>query len=84
MHAAHEAECPAAVPLIGTVLWRTGERLAKVYGDQAYNGVFAKALAEWSIDRTGDPVRESFTSRIGPRLCACSQALGGRTEHCVD
>ena len=50
VHAAHEAEGPAAVPLIGTVLWRTGERLEKVYGHQAYNGVFAKALAEWSID----------------------------------
>ncbi|GAB3640406.1 transposase family protein [Spirosoma arcticum] len=24
--------------------------LEKVYGDQAYNGVFAQALGEWSID----------------------------------
>ena len=50
VHAANEAEGPAAVALIGTVLWRAGERLEKVYGDQAYNGVFAHALGEWSID----------------------------------
>ena len=50
VHAANEAEGPAAVALIGTILWRAGagERLEKVYGDQAYNGVFAQALAEWS------------------------------------
>jgi transposase len=50
VHAANEAEGPAAVPLISTILWRAGERLKKVYGDQAYNGVFAQALAEWNID----------------------------------
>lgn len=50
VHAANEAEGPAAVPLIGTILWRAGERLEKIYGDQAYNGVFAQALAIWSID----------------------------------
>ena len=32
-------------------LWRVGERLEKVFGDQAYNGVFAAELAQWSIDR---------------------------------
>ena len=50
VHAAHEAEGPAALPLISTMVWRVGERLEKVYGDQAYNGVFAQALAGWSID----------------------------------
>jgi signal peptidase I len=50
VHAANEAEGPAAIPLIGTILWRAGERVEKVYGDQSYNGVFAQALAEWSID----------------------------------
>lgn len=50
VHAANEAEGPAAVPLISTILWRAGERLEKIYGDQAYNGVFARSLAEWSID----------------------------------
>lgn len=50
VHAAHEAEGPAAVSLIADILWRAGERLEKVYGDQAYNGVFAQALADWSID----------------------------------
>lgn len=56
VHAANQADGPAAVSLIGDMLWRVGERLEKVYGDQSYNGVFAKALADWSIDRTGDPV----------------------------
>lgn len=41
VHAANEAEGPAAVLLIGSILWRVGERLEKVYGDQAYNGAFA-------------------------------------------
>ncbi|GAB3754829.1 hypothetical protein GCM10028817_22170 [Spirosoma pomorum] len=56
VHAADRAEDPAAVSLISQMLWRAGERLEKVYGDQSYNGVFAKALAGWSIDRSGDPV----------------------------
>jgi hypothetical protein len=38
------------------MLWRVGDRLEKVYGDQSYNGVFAKALSDWRIDRSGDPV----------------------------
>lgn len=33
-----------------SILWRCGEQLEKVFGDQAYNGIFAKELAEWSID----------------------------------
>jgi transposase len=50
VHAAHQAEGPASIPLIRDMLWRVGERLEKVYGDQSYNGVFAQALADWSID----------------------------------
>ena len=50
VHAANEADGPAAVKLISTILWRCGERLEKVLGDQAYNGVFAKELDRWSID----------------------------------
>jgi transposase len=50
VHAAHQAEGPASIPLITDMLWRVGERLEKVYGDQSYNGVFARALADWSID----------------------------------
>ena len=50
VHAANQAEGPAAISLISDILWRVGERLEKVYGDQAYNGVFAQALADWSID----------------------------------
>ncbi|GAB3990695.1 hypothetical protein GCM10028807_18470 [Spirosoma daeguense] len=44
VHSADQADGPAAVSLIGYLLWREGERLEKVYGDQSYNGVFAKAL----------------------------------------
>jgi transposase len=50
VHPANQADGPAAISLIGDILWRVGERLEKVYGDQSYNGVFAKALAGWSID----------------------------------
>ncbi|MFD2574688.1 IS5 family transposase [Spirosoma soli] len=50
VHAANQADGVAAIPLIKTILWGAGERLEKVFGDQAYNGMFAKALADWSID----------------------------------
>lgn len=50
VHPANQADGPAAVSLIGDILWRVGERLEKVYGDQSYNGVFAQALTDWSID----------------------------------
>lgn len=50
VHPANQADGPAAVSLVGDILWRAGERLEKVYGDQSYNGVFAQALANWSID----------------------------------
>lgn len=52
VHRAHEPDGRGDIPLIFSLLWRTGERLEKVYGDQAYNGVFAGALSDWSIDRT--------------------------------
>lgn len=48
--AANRADGTLAVPLVVGILWRVGERLEKVFGDQAYNGVFAAELARWSID----------------------------------
>ena len=50
VHAANEADGPASCALVSSMLWRVGERLEKVMGDQAHNGVFAKELARWSID----------------------------------
>lgn len=50
VHAANEGEGPSGVAVIDTILWGTGERLETIYGDQAYNGVFKAALAEWGID----------------------------------
>ena len=50
VHAANEGDGPGAIRMIGDILWGASERLEKVYGDQAYNGVFKKALGEWSID----------------------------------
>ena len=50
VHAANEGDGPTGIEVIRTILWGAGERLEKVYGDQAYNGVFKSALAEWSID----------------------------------
>lgn len=50
VHAAHEADGPAAVELISDILWRCAERLEMICGDQAYNGVFKAALANWGID----------------------------------
>ena len=49
VHAANEADGPAALPLVSDILWY-GDRVEKVFGDQAYGGVFAKELAKWGID----------------------------------
>lgn len=48
--AANRADETLVVSLVAHILWRVGERLEKVFGDQAYNGVFAVELTRWSID----------------------------------
>lgn len=48
VHRADEADGKAALTLVVEIALLS-ERLEKVYGDQAYNGVFADALKEWSI-----------------------------------
>ncbi|WP_229374404.1 transposase [Fibrella rubiginis] len=47
VHAAQQGDGPAAIDLVGDLLWRVGERVEKVFGDQAYNGVFARELDGW-------------------------------------
>ncbi len=53
VHAANDADGPAAIPLIDEIVQDgveyIGERLKKVYGDQAYKGVFAGELSQWGI-----------------------------------
>ena len=48
--AANRADGSLGEALLVAILWRVGQRLEKMFGDQAYNGVFATALADWSID----------------------------------
>lgn len=48
--AANRADGSLGEALVVAILWRVGERLEKVFGDQAYHGVFAKELDHWSID----------------------------------
>ncbi|GAA4459425.1 hypothetical protein GCM10023189_33140 [Nibrella saemangeumensis] len=48
MHGADEADGRAASSLV-TEIALLSERLKKVYGDQAYNGVFAQPLDKWNI-----------------------------------
>ena len=54
VHAANDADGPAALPLIEQIVLDgvgyVGERLKKVYGDIAYNGLFANELDQWGID----------------------------------
>jgi hypothetical protein len=50
VYAANKADGILRVPLVRSILWRCGEQLAKVFGDQSYNGVFATELANWSIN----------------------------------
>lgn len=47
---ADQADGSLGKALIVAILWRVGERLKKMFGDQAYNRVFASALGYWSID----------------------------------
>lgn len=53
VHAANQADGPAAVPLIGDILWRAGERLEKIYGDQAASAVRLQWCFCQSIGRLG-------------------------------
>lgn len=48
--AANQADGQLGKQLISSILWRVGARLEKVFGDQAYNGIFADELTGWSID----------------------------------
>lgn len=48
--AANQADGPLAKSLVVSILWRAGEGLEKIVGDQAYNGVFANELANWRIE----------------------------------
>lgn len=47
-HAANEADGPTALPLVNDILWY-GDRVEKVFGDNSYEGVFAKEFAKWGI-----------------------------------
>lgn len=50
VHGANKGEGPGGLRVIRDILWGASERLEKVYGDQAYNGVFNEALEAWGID----------------------------------
>ena len=49
VHSAKQADGPASLPLVNDILWY-GDRIEKVFGDQAYGGVFARELARWGVD----------------------------------
>ena len=53
VHAANEADGAASIELLVTMLSEedeyVGDRLVKLYGDQAYNGVFADAVRSWGL-----------------------------------
>ena len=48
VHAANEADGNAALNFSADILCQN-ERLEKIYGDQAYNGVFARKMKEFNI-----------------------------------
>jgi len=49
VHAANLGDGPAGLFLVADILC-LDERLKKIYGDQAYNGVFASKIKEFGID----------------------------------
>ncbi|WP_373330942.1 IS5 family transposase [Salmonirosea aquatica] len=49
VHSANQADGPASLPLVSGILWY-GDRIEKVFGDQAYGGVFACELSKWGVD----------------------------------
>jgi transposase len=48
VHPAQQGDGPAGLAMVPSILFLS-ERLEKVYGDQAYNGVFAKELISWGF-----------------------------------
>lgn len=49
VHAANQADGPASLSLMADIICQD-ERLVKIYGDQAYNGVFADEIKKHGID----------------------------------
>ena len=85
VHAANEAEGPAVVSLISTILWRAGERLEKVYDDQAYSGVFTQALAEWSRFAGAIDFEKASRSESARGFMPVGRRAGPPVrEHCLD
>ena len=70
--AANRADGTLAVPLVAGILWRVGERLEKVFGDQAASAV----RLQWGFRGQINPVeyrlRESVPARINAWFCAGS------------
>lgn len=48
VHAANQADGTASISLVADIAY-LNDRLEKIYGDQAYNGVFAQALQDWGL-----------------------------------
>lgn len=48
VHAANVGDGPGALSLVPNICYY-GDRLEEIYGDQAYNGVFAEKIAEYNF-----------------------------------
>lgn len=48
VHAAQQGDGSACLTLVSSILYLS-ERIEKIYGDQAYNGVFAKEITNWGF-----------------------------------
>lgn len=83
VHAANDADGPAALVLVSDILWY-GDRVEKVFGDGSYGGVFAKALAGWDIDFERASRPESAQGFVPVAKRWRGRPSGGRTKHCLD
>lgn len=83
VHAANDADGPASVVLVSDILWY-GDRIEKVFGDGAYSGVFAKALASWGIDFERAARSESAQGFVPVSKRWRGRPSGRRKDNCLD
>lgn len=48
VHAANQANGVSSIGLVADIAY-LNDRLTKIFGDQAYNGVFAQTLSDWEL-----------------------------------
>lgn len=83
VHAADIGDGSAALALIPDIVYQS-DRLEKIYGDQAYNGVFAKKVRELGFDFEKASRPESSKGFVPIAKRWRGRPSGGRKKYCLD